>query len=786
MNGVEMDDVELDPLAEHPGSKQNAQDDLCRPFERQELVRVLLQSLHNLGLDESYEALRRETQVDVESLVIAQFRDAVLRGDWKDAGEHLSRAINDASVQIKAPSKQLTGDEDTLGGSSPHAQGVSYIWFQLYMQQYLELLELGHTANALRVLREHLTPFTPNAASLQPLSSLILCGSTEELYERAKWDGARGKSRRILLERIEQVVDSSCMMPSDRLIHLLEQAVAYQRLQNPYYSAKINQKSSPSLLTDFTADTDLFPRENTHVLQGHSDEVWTLRFSPSGDMLATAGRDRIVTVWDMKNYKALMRLEHRDPVASMDFSIDERRLLVASEEEVTVWNLDTKQGLSYVEHQHTVTAVRYLKQPSTNSALQSAPAFVSGAMDHTLVFWNSDGSVESRKDLGQHRITSLDVSHDGHFMIVVACEPSPVKAEINSRSRGTETRSRSGSTDESMMSLLPFSLAGGAFIPYDLRHLSAIGSSRTNSLDLLNYPTDGAESRRNAPRTRRAIEQTCDALEGRAASSSAVQNGKESPTKNRSRIMIYDLVNRKEVTSLFVEDALNHVVYSPDSQYALLSAAEGNCILLETATHTLQQRYHGHKSSEFVIRAAFGGSGEDLAGGLSSPFVISGSEDAHIFFWHRATGRFIECSCQHPHGCVNDVAWRPNHSAMMVSGGDDASVRIWEPGRPVGETLYHTTSDKTITPSQRSGTYASSTDWKRPHETNEESMEDESDDSSPTDSEQNNRQLHTMPSRVDREAMRNVPTGRIRRQSSPDPSISAGSPQLPRPNLMPW
>ena len=57
------------------------------PFARHELVRVLLQSLRDLGLQETARALQRESHIDLEAPVIAAFRTAVLRGDW-EAAEH--------------------------------------------------------------------------------------------------------------------------------------------------------------------------------------------------------------------------------------------------------------------------------------------------------------------------------------------------------------------------------------------------------------------------------------------------------------------------------------------------------------------------------------------------------------------------------------------------------------------------------------------------------------------------------------------------------------------------
>ncbi len=79
-----------------------------------------------------------------------------------------------------------------------------------------------------------------------------------------------------------------------------------------------------------------------------------------------------------------------------------------------------------------------------------------------------------------------------------------------------------------------------------------------------------------------------------------------------------------------------------------------------------------HQLSKNVIFCGFGGIDEN--------FVVSGSEDAKIYIWHRATGRLIETLSGHAKGPVNGVAWHPRDALTIASCGDDHTVRIWRPG----------------------------------------------------------------------------------------------------------
>lgn len=757
----------------------------CGPFDRQDFIRVLAQSLRDLGLTESFQALHRESQVQLEAPVICEFRQAVLHGQWDLAESKLAQAVSDTSVHISAPPPGSFDEENlSFEGSNLHERGVAYIQFHLWEQQYLELLEAGQVPRALRVLRERMAPLAPHSTRLKILSSFVLFSGPAELYERADWDGAGGTSRQILLRKIERVVDTQSMLPSGRLIHLLEQAVAYQRLQDPYYSADSHDARTPSLLSDYTADSDCFPRYNTHVLLGHADEVWTLRFSSSGRFLATAGRDRIVTIWDVDmSFAVRARFVHRDPVSSVDFSSDEKHILVASEEEVTLWDLDMGVGSSYVEHKHTVSSVRFLPSPPNTQLVGRVPKFVSGSMDHFILFWDFDGSIIARSDMSPYRVTSLDVSPCGRYLVAVGWQPFPAKSAKLSEAASQERSERRIPSEDPVMTLLPLSLTDGTFIPYDIRSYSSASRIRTGHLDLLDLPDETTNEPNSRQRLRHFDDNIDDALEGLARNTRATPASVESKEK-RSRIFVYDLSKQTELTSLYITDSLNHVSISSDSRFAVLGNTGGDIILFDIETQTLLHRYRGHFSSEFVIRATFGGTGENLAGGLSPPFVISGSEDSRIYAWHRASGRLIEEGCHHKYGAVNDVAWRSHPNTMMASCGDDCTIRIWQSTKQRGEPLHHTADQTPVSPTSRKGTCVNE-DRKRPSDSNDVPMDEAS--NNPGANSEPALELRTATRRrIERGTTRQTSSGRIRNDANSEHQDSVHPPEQPRPHLLPW
>lgn len=160
--------------------------------DREEVSRLLIQALSDLGYNSSAERLVQESGYDLESSTVAAFRNAVLRGEWADAEELLFGRPTASAADGVGTSNGLVlaegADRDDMR-------------FWLRQQKFLELLEARDTGRALMVLRTELTPVYHNVHKLHFLSSLLMCPS-DELMAKAEWDGAHGQSRHILLSEL--------------------------------------------------------------------------------------------------------------------------------------------------------------------------------------------------------------------------------------------------------------------------------------------------------------------------------------------------------------------------------------------------------------------------------------------------------------------------------------------------------------------------------------------------------------------------------------------------------
>ncbi|KAF9484688.1 WD40 repeat-like protein [Pholiota conissans] len=565
--------------------------------DREEFIRLVIQSLRDVGYVESAATLEAESGYTMESAEVSQFRQYILDGLWSKAEAALVR---------------LGVQED---------EGLWDAKFLISQQKYLELVEAKKPTEALQVLRSELAPLNVDSDHLHTLSSLIMCSEPEDLRQRAGWDGASGSSRRQLLDTLHEYIPSAVMIPQRRFSTLLNQARSYQRQRCLYHNAPL---STFSLYSDHHCSMSDFPTITTTILEVHSDEVWNIEWSHDGAYLASGSKDKSAIIWkrgstigstpqDWSPHHTLS--DHPYPVGCLAWSPDDSVLLTSAENFVKMWNAKTGICIRTLdEHTETVTAIAWLPDGT---------GFITGALDRRIVVWDAEGSIRNSWDPTAIRLTDLAVTPDQARLVAIGIEsPAPVPA-----------------------------------------------------------PSD-------APHSRSA--QTGDVL------SNAGGNGSPSSGRTPHRMMIFDLATKQVQSSIPIAGELTSVQTSQDSQYALVNHAPNEVLLYDLNTGKTVMKYEGQTQGRHVIRSCFGG--------IDGNFVVSGSEDANVYTWHRESGRLLETLSGHGEGSVNSVAWNPVNERMFASCSDDHTIRIWEappPGvyiveqPPVEESLAAASSSQT-------------------------------------------------------------------------------------------
>ena len=138
---------------------------------REEVTRLLIQALEDLGYDEAAETLSQESDFQVESPAVAAFRRAILEGKWSEA-------------ELLLFGRRSEADEGGVrigNGDSPYHSGIKLIEaadshhmkFLIRERKYVELLARNLRGQALIVLQSELQPLNYDTRRLDVLSGQV-------------------------------------------------------------------------------------------------------------------------------------------------------------------------------------------------------------------------------------------------------------------------------------------------------------------------------------------------------------------------------------------------------------------------------------------------------------------------------------------------------------------------------------------------------------------------------------------------------------------------------------
>ena len=358
--------------------------------EREQVARILIQGLQDLGYHSSAQTLTQESGYQLESEAATDFRDAILSGRWKEA---------EALLPQNESGRSSTNGFHENGTSTANGNAAKYprvqltlrsdadrdeMLFLIRQQKYLELLEQGDVSTALVCLRQELHALHQDQRQLHALSSLIMCQSPEEVKHQAAWDGANGSSRKRLLSNLSTAISPSVMLRDHRLAHLLNQWKDYQ-IDNCLYH---NSPDTPSLYVDHSCTRNDFPLDPVIELDHHTHEVWFVRFSNNGQYVATAGKDCTIAIYDTSTFKRkYVFSEHRAGVACVAWSPDDQTIVSCSlDYEARLWDLESGRCSRVLKlHKKDVTCAAWAPDGSS---------FVLGShdLDRPLSIWSASSS----------------------------------------------------------------------------------------------------------------------------------------------------------------------------------------------------------------------------------------------------------------------------------------------------------------------------------------------------------------------------------------------------------
>lgn len=140
------------------------------------------------------------------------------------------------------------------------------------------------------------------------------------------------------------------MLPENRLATLLQQVKQSQINSCLYHTEPL----SPSLYSDHSCRRENFPTECAVELGNLDGEVWQVKFSPDGSMLAACGSARDVFVWG-KNFNVFSVLGHHGGgVGNVSWSPDSSMIVTCSQDKQSrLWDLQVSIGSRTIEINRT-------------------------------------------------------------------------------------------------------------------------------------------------------------------------------------------------------------------------------------------------------------------------------------------------------------------------------------------------------------------------------------------------------------------------------------------------
>ncbi|WP_414586376.1 eIF2A-related protein [Scytonema sp. PCC 10023] len=212
-----------------------------------------------------------------------------------------------------------------------------------------------------------------------------------------------------------------------RVLMALRQAV-YEIHESNRLNGHTNWVSSVSFSPDgqmlATVSEDntikLWKRDGKEIKswQGHNLPALSVSFSPDGKTLVSGSKDKTVKIWKLDGKLAPLTLQgHKDGVNTVRFSPDGKMLVSASRDKtVKLWSKDGKPIATMFGHTNAVNAVSFSPNGST---------IASASVDKTVKLWNRDGRL--LRSLTGHNSNVIDVNFSRDGKIASASENGIVR-----------------------------------------------------------------------------------------------------------------------------------------------------------------------------------------------------------------------------------------------------------------------------------------------------------------------------------------------------------------------
>lgn len=369
--------------------------------------------------------------------------------------------------------------------------------------------------------------------------------------------------------------------------------------------------------------------------------VSVMEFSPDSRLLASAGRDGTIKLWDMASDEVVKTLSgHINTVNSVAFNFDGSLLASGSEDKtIKLWDVASGKELqTLTEHEDFVWSVIFSPD---------GKMLASTSKDMTIKLWDvASGEVLQNFSEDNEGVWQVAFSPDG---TLIASAYSDENIRLWDVTNGEILQSFAGDNRNMIFSpdarLLANSNGDGTFQLWDLIDAQVSQTLRGHQSFLV-----------------RAV----FSPDGRLFASWGADE----------LIQLWDVTEAEVMQTLQIhEDFLATVAISPDGQ-TLASASGGGTIHLwdVAAGAEVVQTLSGHKDR--VLSVAFSPDGQTLASGSDGQINASANADDTLHLWDVASGKVLKILS----GATGYVAFSPD-GRLLASGAYDnneVGIQLWD------------------------------------------------------------------------------------------------------------